>query len=83
MDFIEGLPQSGSFNAILVVVDKFSKFSHFLPLRHPFTAASIAKVFVDQVYRLHGLPRAIMSDRDHIFTSHFWKSLFKAAGSEL
>ena len=56
MDFIKGLPQSGSFNAILVVVDKFSKFSHFIPLRHPFTAASVDKVFMDQVYHLHGLP---------------------------
>ena len=83
MDFIEGLPQFGSFNAILVVVDKFSKFSHFIPLRHPFTAASIAKIFMDQVYRLHGLSRAIVSDRDRIFTNNFWKSLFKAAGSEL
>ena len=83
MDFIEGLPQSASFNAILVVVDKFSKFSHFISLRHPFTAASVAKIFMDQVYRLHGLPRAIVSDRDHIFTSNFWKYLFKAASSEL
>ena len=56
MDFIEGLPQSGSYNAILVVVDKFSKFAHFISLRHPFTTASVAKIFMDQVYRLHGLP---------------------------
>ena len=83
MDFIEGLPQSGSFNAILVVVDKFSKFAHFIPLRHPFTAASVAKLFMDQVYRLYGLPRAIISDRDRIFTSNFWKCLFKATDSEL
>jgi hypothetical protein len=54
MDFIEGLPQSSSANAILVVVDKFSRFAHFIPLRHPFTAAVVARVFLDTVYRLHG-----------------------------
>lgn len=71
MDFIEGLPQSGSANAILVVIDKFSKFSHFISLRHPFTAASVAKLFLDHVYRLHGLPQVIVTDRDHIFTRQF------------
>lgn len=83
MDFIEGLPQSGLYNSILVVVDKFSKFSHFIPLRHPFTAATVAQVFMDSINRLHGLPNTIISDRDHIFTSNLWQSLFKAAGSEL
>jgi hypothetical protein len=72
MDFIKGLPQSGSFNAIWVVVDKFSKFSHFVPLKHPFTTASLAKVFMDQIYRLHGMPKVIISDRDRIFTSKLW-----------
>lgn len=62
MDFIEGLPTSGSANAILVVVDKFSKFTHFISLRHPFTAAVVAKLFMDTVFRLHGLPKAIISD---------------------
>jgi hypothetical protein len=47
MDFIEGLPLSGSANAILVVVDKFSKFSHFIALKHPFTAQSVAQLFLD------------------------------------
>jgi hypothetical protein len=83
MDFIEGLPQSGSFNAIWVVVDKFSKFSHFMPLKHPFTTASLAKVFMDQIYRLHGMPKVIISDRDRIFTSKLWQLLFKSVGSEL
>lgn len=56
MDFVEGLPTSGSANAILIIVDKFSKFAHFVPLHHPFTAKSVAKLFMDHVYRLHGCP---------------------------
>lgn len=83
MDFIEGLPLSGGKNCIMVVVDKFSKYSHFLPFKHPFTAAVVAKVFMQQIYRLHGLPLAIISDRDRIFTSQFWKSLFSLAGVTL
>jgi hypothetical protein len=66
LDFIEGLPKSGTMNAILVVVDKFSKFSHFIPLSHPFTALTVAKAFFSEVYRLHGLPETIISDRDRI-----------------
>jgi hypothetical protein len=70
-------------NAILVVVDKFSKFSHFLPLSHPFTALTVAKVFFSEVYRLHGMPMTIISDRDRIFTSNLWKELFKLTGVTL
>jgi hypothetical protein len=76
MDFIEGLPQSGTANAILVVIDKFTKFAHFLPLKHPYIASSVAKLFMDNVYKLHGLRSAIVSDLDKIFTSHFWQQLF-------
>lgn len=72
MDFVEGFPVLGSANAILVVADKFSKFAHFIPLRHPFSAESVAKLFWDNVYRLHGLPLSIISDRDRVFTSKFW-----------
>jgi transposase InsO family protein len=83
MDFIEGLPKSGKSDCILVVVDTFSKFSHFIALSHPFTALKVAQVFIDSVYRLHGLPEAIVSDRDRIFTSTLWQELFKLSGTTL
>jgi hypothetical protein len=79
LDFVEGLPVSGRFNSILVVVDSFTKCGHFIPLHHPFSAASVAKAFMNQVYRLHGLPTTIVSDRDSIFTSLFRKELFRLA----
>ena len=62
MDFIEGLPRFGNVNCILIVVDSFTKYGHFLPLLHPFTAAVVAKLFLNNVYRLHCLPTAIISD---------------------
>jgi transposase InsO family protein len=83
IDFVEGLPLSTSKNCVLVIMDKFSKFIHFVPLKHPFVAATIAHVFMQQVYRLHGLPLAIISYRDQIFTSQLWKSLFELVGVSL
>jgi hypothetical protein len=83
LDFIEGLPKSGKFDCILVVVDTFSKFAHFIGLGHPFTALKIAQVFLDNIYRLHGMPSSIISDRDRIFTSAFWQAVFKLSGTEL
>jgi hypothetical protein len=69
LDFIEGLPPSDRHNAILVVIDKFIKYAHFIPVHHPFTTFQIAKIYLDNVYKLHGLPQAIISDRDKVFTS--------------
>jgi hypothetical protein len=83
MDFIEGLPQSGKFNSIMVVVDKFTKYAHFIPLCHPFTAAKVAAAYMDNVFKLHSLPKVMISDRDPIFTSKFWKEFFSMMGSEL
>ena len=75
MDFIRRLPKSKIFDTILVVIDKFSKYGHFLPLSHPFTALQVAQLYVDQVYRLHGLPKVLLTDRDPIFTSTLWQEL--------
>jgi hypothetical protein len=83
MDFIGGLPPSKQFNCILVVVDKLTKYAHFLPLRHPFTASKVTDIFVDNIFRLHGLPLSLISDRDPIFTSQFWQSVFRATGTQL
>ncbi|GKC80237.1 ty3-gypsy retrotransposon protein [Tanacetum coccineum] len=77
MDFIESLPLSHSKSTLLVVVDRLSKPAHFLPITHPYTASQVAQLFLDNVYKLHGLPKTIVGDRDKIFMSLFWQSLFK------
>ncbi|WVZ79447.1 hypothetical protein U9M48_027023 [Paspalum notatum var. saurae] len=77
MDFIEGLPSSEGYTTIMVVVDRLTKVAHFIALRHPYTALGLARVFLDSVVRLHGFPQSIVSDRDPIFISAFWRELFK------
>lgn len=83
LDFIEGLPKSSGFDCILVVVDKFSRYAHFLGLAHPFTAFDVAFLYLNNVYKLHGLPLAIISYRDRIFTSALWTELFHLAHTQL
>lgn len=83
LDFIEGLPKSINADTILVVVDMFSKYAHFVPLLHPFSALKVAQLFLDSVYKLHGLPQSIVSDRDKIFTSRLWQELFRLSGTTL
>ncbi|GJV30346.1 putative mitochondrial protein [Tanacetum coccineum] len=83
MDFIVGLPKSQGKSVIFVVVDRLSKYAHFMALSHPYTASFVAQAFLDSVYKLHGLPNSIVSDRDSVFLSHFWQSLFKILKVEL
>ena len=66
-----------------MVIDKFSKCAHFLPLSHPFTALQVAQLYFNNVYKLHGLPTAIISDRDKMFTSTVWQELFKLSDTKL
>lgn len=83
LDFIEGLPISEGSNIILVIVDRFTKYAHYLPLKHPFTAHQVAKLLLDSVVKLHGIPHTMVSDRDRIFLSHIWQELFTALGTKL
>lgn len=61
MDFIDDLPQYRQYNCIMVIVDKLSKYAHFLPLTHPYTTSKVADLFVDTIYRLHGMPQSLVS----------------------
>ncbi|KAJ3686553.1 hypothetical protein LUZ61_015717 [Rhynchospora tenuis] len=83
MDFIVGLPKSEGKTVILVIVDRFTKYAHFLQLAHPYTAKEVAQLFLQQVYKLHGLPLNILTDRDPLFTSKFWKVVMEQLGVKL
>ncbi len=76
MDFITDLPLSDSFDSIFVVVDRLTKMAHFIPCKKTITGEETARLFLDNVYRYHGLPNDIISDRGPQFVSKFWKSLF-------
>lgn len=83
MDFIEGLPKSGCMEVILVVVDRLIKYGHFLAHKHPYTVQDVAETFLKDIYKLYGLPKTIVTDRDSIFTSQLWQQLFKTMGNKL
>jgi len=63
MDFVGELPESEGFNAILVVTDRFTKVQHYLPAKTTWTAADVAAMYINEIWRLYGLPRHITSDR--------------------
>ena len=83
MAFIEGLLLSFGKNSILVAVDRLSKYGHFCALGHPYSAKTIADVFICKVAKLHGMPRSIVSNRDQMFISNFWKEFFSQQGTYL
>jgi hypothetical protein len=83
MDFITGLPKSEGKSVIMVIVDRLTKYAHFCALTHPFKASTVATAFMETVQKLHGSPKIIVSDRDPIFTGHFWTELFSCLGTQL
>ena len=83
LDFVEGLPKSQRYEVILVVVDRLTKYSHFIPISHPYSAAKLASLYMHYVLKLHGLPVSIVSDKDATSTSLFWFELFRLQGTNL
>jgi IS30 family transposase len=83
MDFVEGLPKSKGNDVIMVVVERFNKYAHFMSLNHPYSAPIVAKIFMDNVYKLHDLLTSIVSDKDTMFFSKFWKEMFSIQGVNL
>lgn len=83
MDFITDLPSSNNFDSILVVVDRFSKMSHFIPCNKAISAQQTAQLIMQNVVRLHGLPDNIVSDRGTQFVSKFWTRLFELLGTKI
>jgi hypothetical protein len=83
LDFIEALPCVKGKSVILMVVDRFSKYCHFIPLAHPYSAESVAQVFFSEIVRLHGMPQSMVSDCDPVFTSLFWRELMRLMGAKL
>ncbi|CAA7397496.1 unnamed protein product [Spirodela intermedia] len=75
IDFIEDLPKSYESNAILIVVDRLSKYSHFIVLHHLFSIKEVAQLFIKEIVRLHGFPKTVVLDRGRIFSSIFWREL--------
>lgn len=80
MDFISGLSNSPGKIIIFVVVCRLSKYAYFLPLKHPYTAAFVAQIFFQNVFKLYGLPNSIVNDRVVVFLSSFWQELFRLQG---
>jgi len=84
MDLITSLPRTkDGFDAIFVVVDRLSKMIHCIPTTTKVTAPELAKLFFDNIFKYHGLPSVIVSDRDPRFTGNFWRALFASVGTRL
>jgi hypothetical protein len=84
MDFIVGLPLTARrHDSIFVVVDTLTKSAHFIPVHMTYQAPDIARVFINEIVRLHGMPKKIISDRGSVFTGRFWTSFQEALGTQL
>ncbi|WVZ75482.1 LOW QUALITY PROTEIN: hypothetical protein U9M48_023528 [Paspalum notatum var. saurae] len=84
MDFVVGLPRTQKgYDSIWVIIDRFTKSAHFLPVKTVYRANTYAKLYIAKIVSLHGVPRTITSDRGSVFVSHFWEQLQKSLGTKL
>lgn len=83
MDFIEQLPKLGNKDTVMVVVDRLTKYGHFITPMHPFTAVKIAQLYINNIHKLHGIPKVMVFSPDKIFTSLVQKELMRLIGTSL
>jgi hypothetical protein len=83
MDFITSFPRAQGKDCIFMVLDRLMKFSHFLSIATDFSVTQVTELFFKEVFRLHGLPKTIINDKDKRFMSKFWKELFILVGTTL
>jgi len=83
LDFITDLPLSEGFDSVLVVTDRLTKMVHFVPCNKSITAQQTADLFLRNIFKLHGLPDDIVSDRGPQFASSFWRRLLELLGTKL
>src|SRR5271154_3299757 len=87
MDFVGPLPESGNrngiFNSITVVICLLMSMVHLIPSHTNYNAPQLAELMFEHVYKLYGLPKNIISDRDVLFTSAFWDQLHRLIGTKL
>ncbi|GJY12477.1 putative reverse transcriptase domain-containing protein [Tanacetum coccineum] len=84
MDFVSGLPRTPSgYDSIWAIVDRLTKSAHFLPMKKTDSIEKLAQLYLNEIVCKHGVPTSIISDRDNLFTSRFWKSLQEAMGTQL
>ncbi|WVZ80520.1 hypothetical protein U9M48_027989, partial [Paspalum notatum var. saurae] len=84
MDFIVGLPRTQKgYDSIWVVIDRFTKAAHFLPVKTTYRAKQYAGLYISRIVALHGVPQTITSDRGSLFVSRFWEHLQTALGTTL
>ncbi|WVZ76224.1 hypothetical protein U9M48_024213, partial [Paspalum notatum var. saurae] len=84
MDFVVGLPRTQKgYDSIWVIIDRFTKSAHFLPVKTVYRANTYAELYIAKIVSLHGVPRTITSDRGSVFVSRFWEQLQKSLGTKL
>ena len=83
-DFVCGIPKTATgHTAIWVIVDRLTKSAHFLPINMTYPLEKLARIYIKEIVRLHGIPVSIISDRDPRFVSKFWSSLQRSLGTKL
>jgi hypothetical protein len=84
MDFIVGFPTTQyGYDSIWVIVDRFLKVAHFIPVKTMYEGAKLAELYIVRIVCLYGVPKKIVSDRGTQFTSRFWEKLHEAMDTKV